>query len=133
MLDIIVSQWDENKSKLEKQFKKEAPSSYMSIVKSIFDHVIEGFDSESITKIDNGDYQGTLIFVIPSRSYQPSVNEYLITYVYYGSCSCCDTFEGIRDLSFDADNDILSDEQIKDYMTLALHIIQKMKWLYGNE
>ena len=48
------------------------------------------FDLDKITIIDNGDYQGTILFVIPEKTYQPSENEYLMTYIGYGSCSCCD-------------------------------------------
>jgi len=68
--------------------------------------------------IDDGDYQGVLLFVIASGGYQPS--EYWTTSVWYGSCSGCDTFQSIME-----DSDY--DRRINDYMTLALHITQKLK------
>ena len=43
-----------------------------------------------ITKIDNGDYQGTLIFLISLEDYSPCATDYLITYIDYGSCEGCD-------------------------------------------
>jgi hypothetical protein len=84
------------------------------------------FDVEGMTVIDNGDYQGTLIFAIPRYTYQPNEKEYIITYVDYGSCSACDTLESIRDY----DDNSPSPEQVQGYMTLALHILQRFKWLY---
>ena len=44
----------------------------------------------NITKIDNGDYQGTLIFLISLEDYSPCATNYLITYIDYGSCEGCD-------------------------------------------
>ena len=45
----------------------------------------------NITKIDNGDYQGTLILLFSLYDYSPCATHYLITYIDYGSCECCDT------------------------------------------
>jgi hypothetical protein len=78
---------------------------------------------ETLHCIDDGDYQGTLLFLIPEDTYQP--DNYYYVKVEYGSCSGCDTLESIRDY----DSDTPNDEQVKDYMTLCLHIIQKFKKL----
>ena len=43
-----------------------------------------------LAKIDNGDYQGTLIFLISLEDYSPCATNYLITYIDYGSCEGCD-------------------------------------------
>jgi hypothetical protein len=48
-----------------------------------------------MTVIDDGDYQGTQIFIIPTDTYQPSVKDYVMTDTYYGSCSGCDTLQAI--------------------------------------
>ena len=80
---------------------------------------------DRITVIDDGNYQGTQIFIIPTNTYQPSVEDYVYTNTYYGSCSGCDTLQGIS--SYDGDEP--SEEQIKDYMELALHLLQKCKML----
>jgi len=41
----------------------------------------------------------------------------------YGSCSGCDTLQAIQGYSDESP----SDEQVKDYMELALHIVQGLK------
>ena len=82
-----------------------------------------------MTIIDDGHYQGTIIFIIPKNDYQP--DKYVVTNTYYGSCSGCDTLQSICD---DYDNNKQPNlQQIKDYMTLALHLLQKMRWLLDNE
>jgi len=111
-------------------FKFHHPESYSDIVKQIFELVISGYDSKKITVIDDGDYQGTKIFIIPQDTYQPSIEDYLITDTYYGSCSGCDTLQGIIGYS----DDPPTEEQVKDYMMLSLHLIQKLRKLsQGSE
>jgi hypothetical protein len=131
MIKKIIQQWETNKSKLENWFRNTPQSEYdeyEKIVKAIFTHVIEGYKASEITTIDNGDYQGTQIFLIPKDTYQPDVEDYLMTNTYYGSCSGCDTLEAIREYN----EDTPSEPAIKEYMTLALHLVQKLKIL-GNE
>ena len=86
------------------------------------------FDLDRMTVIDDGDYQGTQIFIIPKNTYQPSVEDYVMTNTYYGSCSGCDTLQAICDY----ENGLPTDDQVKGYMTLALHLVQKLKWLDKN-
>src|SRR5581483_5779174 len=75
-------------------------------------------DPSRIHTIDDGDYQGTLLFVIAANGYQPY--DYWYTKVSYGSCSGCDTLEAVRSYS----DDTPTAEQVNDYWTLALHIVQ---------
>lgn len=90
---------------------------------------MNGFELNSITVIDNGDYQGTQIFMISLDVYQPDPENYIYTHTYYGSCSGCDTLLGISRYG-----DELPDEnQVKEYMTLALHLLQKCTWLKEGE
>lgn len=90
---------------------------------------MNGFDLNSMTVIDDGDYQGTQIFIMPLDTYQPSVEKYVYTNTYYGSCSGCDTLQAIQ--SWD-ESEKPNEEQIKDYMELALHLLQKCKWFEGE-
>lgn len=76
-------------------------------------------DYENIHVIDDGDYQGMLLFAVPEDTYQPDT--YWMFRVFYGSCSYCDTLQGIL---FDEDN---KEQQVADLMTLALHMIQSGK------
>lgn len=80
-------------------------------------------DFENIHEIDDGDYQGTLVYVIPEAGYQPS--EYWYVRVSYGSCCGCDTLQGEQTGS--------KEDCIKGVMTLSLHIVQQMRKMGGDE
>ena len=140
MNNNIINLWEQNKESLRNYFKitnQENYSSYKSLVKLIVEHILNNheesydipmYNSERITVIDDGDYQGTQLFLIPEDTYQPSSSEYLVTYTYYGSCSGCDTLQAIQGY----EDELSSEEQIDDYMSLCLHLIQHMKPLYEN-
>ena len=133
MIQEIIKKWEENKHKLEEYFsttKQEEFASYETIIQKIFELVVnsdedsyERFNINKMTVIDDGDYQGTQIFIIPKDTYQPNIDDYLITHTYYGSCSGCDVLEGIRNYS----SGLPTEQQVKEYMILALHLVQKMK------
>lgn len=110
MIKEFVKAWDANKAKLEeyiKTHKQEEYGSYEKLVKILFQIVINpyfgeilglrGWDYEHIHVINDGDCQGTQLFLIPLGIYQPSVEDYVITHQYYGSCSGCDTLLAIQD------------------------------------
>src|ERR1035437_5834 len=103
-------------------FASNAPSSYEGIVEVVVDAIFDADDGsphpKRIHTINDGDYQGTLLFVIGAIGYQPS--DYWFVKVGYGSCSVCDTLQAIRGYS----GDPLTPGQIDDYWTLALHIVQ---------
>ena len=139
MITEIIQKWEENKLKLEEYFKttkQEQYTDYKTIVQKIFELIIntseddyENFAIGKMTVIDDGDYQGTQIFIIPKDTYQPSAEDYIVTDTYYGSCSGCDTLQGISSY----DDELPSESQVKEYMTLALHLVQKMHWLSSGE
>lgn len=134
MIFELVRQWQENKHKLEEYFKttnQKKYDSYKIIVQKLFEICLpkatnnSGWNLNRITIIDHGSYSGTQIFIIPTNTQEPSVKDYVMTDTHYGSCSGCDTLQRIRD----DDNGLPTDEQVKQYMTLALHLIQKIKKL----
>jgi hypothetical protein len=107
-------------------FTEKHPDSYEDVVagviKAINPHQDYGLpDFERIHVIDDGRYQGTLLFVVAAAGRQP--RSYWYVKVDYGSCSGCDTLEAIRGHS----SYPVTDDQAKDYQTLALHIVQGMK------
>ena len=146
MIKEVVNAWKENMNKLQEYYKNTKQveyGSYEEIVKNIFEIVInpylennskypleKGFNTEEMTVIDDGDYQGTQLFILPLNVYQPNAEEYVVTNIYYGSCSGCDTLLAIQD--YDTDK-LPNEEQVKDYMQLSLHIIQKCKMLYEED
>lgn len=97
---------------------------YIDIVKIVIEAVHDGYgtpDPNNIHEIDDGDYQGTLLFVIPMYEYQPW--DYWYVKVSYGSCSGCDTLQAI----LDGDYGYTVDEKADALFTLALHIVQGLK------
>lgn len=139
MIKEFVVAWDANKDKLSEYIashKQEEYNSYMDIVKMLFEQVINpymtahekaAFDIGKVHEIDDGDYQGTLLYMIPIDTYQPSYWEYVATYVDYGSCSGCDTLLGICGYGGDLPND----GQVKEYVALCLNILQHCKYPFN--
>jgi hypothetical protein len=129
MINKLVVQWEENKHKLQDYFKEtnqEEYDTYTKIIRIVFELCFtKEWDLDKMTVIDNGDYQGTEIFIIPRDTYQPSVHDYIVTDTYYGSCSGCDTLLSISEYEVEKPNE----DQVMEYMTLALHLIQRLHYL----
>jgi hypothetical protein len=134
MINELVSQWFENKHKLEHYFKTNKQKEYLDykqIVIKIFELCItkadeyNGFNLDKIHVIDDEDYQGTRIFIIAKDIINPSIKDYIMTNTFYGSCNDCDTLKRILTYS----NELPNDEQVKKLMSVSLHLVQKLKWL----
>lgn len=91
---------------------------------------LETIDLISITEIYDGDYKGTLVYLIPFDRYQPNAEDYLMTYVEYGSYSYCDTLRGIKD---DYSINMDSGTQVDDLMTLCRDMIVRLIRPYNND
>lgn len=131
MIAEFVERWEKNKGLLRDKFATAHPANYESIVKSVVEilHDEDEYDSPDplrIHCIDDGDWQGTLLFVVGATGYQPST--YWAVKVGYGSCSGCDTLQAISGYS----DDPPTEEQTGDYMTLALHVVQGLKEIGGD-
>lgn len=131
MIKVFVEAWEQNKKDLELRYNKKRPSCYSDIVRDVIKYIINPYmedideytlDIKHITTIDNGDYQGTLLYIIPRNMYQPTIDDYYYTCVDYGTCSQCDTFEAVLDYKSKKD-------RVNGFMTLALHILQEFKQL----
>lgn len=100
MIKQFVTRWNEKKDQLKSVFSERHPDDYEDLVTEVIKLVTtEKYgdcapDPELITEIDNGDYQGTLLYVIPEKGYQPS--DYYYVKVGYGSCSGCDTLQSMK-------------------------------------
>lgn len=133
MLKSFVQKWDSNKDKLRDVLSRKTNNiDYKTLVELTFEVIYNegtndaGLDIKSITEIDNGNYQGTLLYLIPFDYYQPDACDYLMTYVGYGSCSVCDTLKSILDWDEDEDEDedkLLTSKQVDELMTLCKDII----------
>lgn len=131
MIEAFTKAWFANLHKMRERFTAEHPDSYEAIVKSVVQMLHDASDEdekpdpERITEIDHGDYQGTLLYVIGATGYQPST--YWAVDVGYGSCSGCDTLQAIGGYSSDPPND----QQVTEYMQLALNVVQKLRLIAG--
>jgi hypothetical protein len=137
----ILAAWNEKQSKVREWLATtdQSTHSYESLLKNtlriLFENeggaIPQGLPNHDlITEIDHGDYQGTLVFVIGGSGYQPGVEDHWYTSVYYGSCSGCDTLQGISDYPSEK---LPSEDQVQEYWTLCLHMIQKMKRMTKEE
>lgn len=136
MIQSFVDKFIASQDIIKDKISKKCPGGYKNLVQLAIESLGTEDDSSynsplpdpsRIVEIDQGDYQGTLVFVIGEYGYQP------ITYWYarvnYGSCSGCDTFQAIGGWH----EDPLTEEQVNDYYTLTLHIIQQLKMMDDKE
>jgi len=134
MIDKFVTAWEARKGEIRAALAAGHPGDYKALVTTVVralgaaleDGDYERPDPERVHQIDDGDYQGTLVFVIAATGYQPSTYWYVM--VSYGSCSGCDTLEAIKNY----DDAPPTAEQLDKYMTLALHIVQGLKETGGE-
>lgn len=141
MIPEFIKNFDDNRNVIKRHLKKRIDESeynsidYLDIVEEVLMAICdyEPVDSSSnygipnynrITVIDDGDCQGTLLFVIPENCYQPS--EYYYVKVGYGSCSGCDTLLWVLECY-----KYNKEKALEDLMTLALHVFQGLKKLEG--
>ena len=126
MIYIMKKCWDRNNKKLREVLSERTDlnsCSYKDLVKITFEVIFNNdeynddikLDLEHMTEIDDGSYQGTILWAIPFDTYQPSANEYLMTHIEYGSCSCCDTLQGIQGYSEEKP----TKEQLNEFMMLC--------------
>lgn len=138
MIPEFVQAWDANKDKLKAAFigGEEEFGSYQALVKALLVYVVnpylkeigkDTYNTERIHEIDDGEYQGSLLYVIPKNHYQPLFSDYLLTYAEYGSCPLCDLLEGICE-SYDKEH---PEETADSLMSLCLHLLQRCKIPYA--
>lgn len=126
MIQPFTDRFMAKKDTLRGVFAAAHPGSYAEIVKAVIevirtDDEYECPDPTRIHSIDDGDYQGTLLFVVAAGGYQPS--DYWYVKVSYGSCSGCDTLQSIHSYS----DEPPTETQVEEYMTLALHVVQGLR------
>jgi hypothetical protein len=139
MIESFVKKFDSKRPWLREQLlqKSDAKPSYDSMIRllctalseqeddGLSDHVLP--DPKRITRVDYGDYQGTIVFVIAAGGYQP--HNHWATWVWYGSCGGCDTLQAINDgVSYDYDKNQYTpnDKDVDAWLTVMLHLLQHM-------
>jgi hypothetical protein len=130
MIDKFVAKFMEASPAIKDGLYAKPPESYESLVDRLI--AVLGTDPDDkeygkvpdpkrITVINHGDYQGTMLFIIGANDYQPS--NYWSIKVDYGSCSGCGAFEAIGSCV----DKPLTSQQVLDYWTLMLDMVQNMK------
>lgn len=136
MIKFCKEQWMKNEGELRNILRKEKKRNeynYKDLVKLVVSEILNknnddiNWDENNITEIDNGDYQGTLLYLIPLKTYQPCEYEYLMTHVSYGSCSGCDTLASIQ---WGGCND--EEEEIEEYVTLCRDLVNRIIKPYNS-
>lgn len=139
MIKFCLQQWDRNKNALRQKIETDKSVNscdykyfvYM-VVKYIFNDnelPYTGYDYSKITVINDGNYSGTILFLIPEASYCPSESQYLMTFANYGSCSVCDTLKRIQELS---SKDLPTAKQVDLYMILCKDLVCNTIKPYNN-
>jgi len=136
MIDHFIALWnnEEKKQMLRDSFARmQKCHDYSDILQNLLEWLSSNLnpsdcygripDPKRVTSINHGDYQGTLVFIVASTGYQPNIH--FSFKVGYGSCSGCDTLLSIN--GENGYNDALTESQINDYMSLALHLLQSAK------
>ena len=134
MIKYALKKWDENKDVLRNAIQQTEKDKrcfwdYNDIVKLVCSYIFNEnvsdedpmIDVDGITMIDNGSYQGTLLFMLPFDVDQPAEYEYLMTYVGYGSCSGCDTLQRIQ--ADDEDDDETEKDLVDSYLSICKDIV----------
>lgn len=131
----IIKRWEKGKENLREWFEMTPQSeydSYSKVVSALIKNCLNYGDlsddeefSEDFDVSDHGNWQGTQIFLLHKDVYRPDISNYYIFDNYYGSCSGCDTLLSISRY----EEGIPTKEQVDEYMTLCLHMVQRMRWL----
>lgn len=132
MIVEYIDRFREIKEDLHKSFMETPPECYSHIctrtLKMMFEDSEEYSgvpDYDTIHVIDDGDYQGTYLFLIPEKTYQP--HDYYLIKVWYGSCSGCDTFQANELWSREDCTEQELIEEADGNVTMALHMIESIK------
>jgi hypothetical protein len=112
MIEKYVLLFNIKRESLIKYFADNEPQSYRALLTTVIAE-IAGADMlfEQITEVNDGDYQGTLLYLIPEREYQP------LTY-YYVKIS----YGGFQYIKHEP-----VENRPEQYAKLALHIIQNLR------
>lgn len=129
MIQRFVDAWERNKPLIRRMFAEKHPGDYDDVVLTVLAGLRHeapsqgGFPDPAATLVIEGDsYQGTNTYLLVD-SFRGGEPRWYVR-VDYGSCSGCDTLCSIHT---GRRSDRPTDEQVDEYMTLALHIVQSIK------
>lgn len=136
MIREFVREWENGaRDRIRSRLEKAHPEDYKALVQIVVEELsgvaieYSQMNAKRIYLIDDGHYQGTLVYIIAEQHSQPST--YWYVRISYGSCSGCDTLKRIKG-NDDLPDDPPTKEQVDRYVTLALHIVQQLKMMDGE-
>ena len=119
----FIKQWEANKKNLKKYFKNNKQyeySTYEEIIRLILRICLTGYEWKyDIESWRYGKESGHTLFIASTKNNLIKA----VTHNSYGTCSGCDTLLGINEYTVGYP----TKEQVNQYMTLSLHLIQRMK------
>ena len=134
MIQEFVDRFMSRRESLRAVFARRHPESYKQIVEMVIATIAKDeygediLDPSRIYEItDEAASVSDTLFVIVGDCFMG----FWAVKIFYGSCEECDILAGIRDYAEDEDKP--SEEQVKDYMTLALHIVQGLVAIGGEQ
>jgi hypothetical protein len=134
MNEQFTKRWFEQEKSIRADIEASPPESYKDLVSTVLKHLEDDTKEECINASTlsevsfGGCWEGTKIFMVASDYGSDTI---WYCKVEYGSCSACDTLEGIKAMMSD-EEDATEEEKkevIDRYMLLALHIVQRLKVL----
>jgi hypothetical protein len=123
MNQAFVDAWFACQDTLRAKWAENAPIYYKDLVRDVISLMPE-MDPERVHEINDGEYQGWLVYVIGAKGYQPST--YWCIKINYGSCSACDTLDAVN-----AESD--AEKRTDKLMTLGLHVVQGLRLMFEDE
>lgn len=139
MIKNLSFAWGKNQCILRnylKEHEQKEYDSYFELFKKTIELVVnpylkqiheEEFDLDSLQECKTDDFQGSMVFII-ANNYACNQHDFAATYVYYGSCSGCDTLLSISEYEEGRPNE----EQVQSYMQLCLNMIQRCKYIWSQ-
>ena len=136
MIKFALNRWDDNNKKLRDVIantpvEERKNWDYADLVYLVATTVYE-FELPDVSSIRYGgecNYQGTLVFLIPMDDSPSTEREWLMSYVGYGSCTVCDTLQGIQCDDGDSDFGI---DAVDEYMNICRDIVSNTILPYNN-
>lgn len=132
MIKIMAKCWETGKDALKlaiiDRIAELRSCNYIDLVKFTFETIFNKnscvdddftLNLDRITGIDDGNYQGTLLYMIPFDKYQPSAHEYFLTNIYYGSCSGCDALQHAQSLHYYDDSLPATKDEIVAFLNIC--------------
>lgn len=126
MIKYCLEKWNKNSERLFEKIRSSGNAyqswTYTDLVIMISECIFEK-EYFGVTTIAYPDNRRHRLFLIAEHTYQPSETGYLMTYVDYGSCSGCDTFESIKADYINSWDDPISEKQANNIFTLCRDIV----------